>query len=655
MTQTTLVLAVIIAAVLLTCGVTMSTRRVMGSQVRLIRTAVASLLTVLSLWPLGLLFAEPMGLVDAEGVLATAPPTLIITALMALLWLHVGTVLVLVVLEAVAPTGSIPSLPHMIRGGYDRLRRARRLAQLGKIMSSSGLTRVLRVGPAHQDFSDALVTAINRSGVTFIKLGQLLATRQDLLPENLTQALARLQTHAAPVPAETIREIIRKELGADPETLFRSFSEEPLAAASVAQVHEATTHQGERVVVKVQRPAARAQVRDDIDVLHHASALAEERFLWAQKMSLVSIVDELMETVRQELDYRQELSNTLALDAALEDLPTIETPRALPELTTSRVLVASRLEGIPLTGAGERISRLGMETREQLADDLVTALIEGIFVKGVFHADLHPGNIMLLDEDRMGLLDFGSIGVLDSEARQVLATLLYGIVHDDAVTTTNAFVLAFDVPETVDHIHLQRAIGREIALVQGRQQLDAGLFARLFDLAREYGVGIPSGITAAFRSLAAVESSLLLLNPRMSLLEAAKTRMGTLLRRLNSPGRLASQALGSSAISTSIARRMPMRVEEISSALAEGRLTIDARPFADDSDRSWVRRLVDDAISAAVSVAALIVAAMLLTAETGDALIGALSLYDIVGVGFAFGGSVLALRAIIRVFQRTSG
>ncbi len=654
MTETSLVIALSLAAALGAAALALSTRRILGTRTGLLRTLVAAVLSVISLWLLGLLFAQPLGLVDSHGSFSGSAAAVIISALLGILWLHVAAVLVLVVMEALAPTGSLPSLPQLVRILYERVRKARRLAQLAKIMSSSGLTRVLQVGPAHQEFTDAVVRAINRSGVTFIKLGQLLATRQDLLPEGLTSALARLQTHADPIPASTVREVIRNELGADPETIFSKFSEEPLAAASVAQVHEAVTREGVPVVVKVQRPSARAQVRDDIEVLHHAAALAEQRFAWARSMSLTSIVDELMETVRQELDYRQELSNTLALEAALADLHYIGTPQPFPQFTTSQVLVVGKLQGVALSEAADRVGQLDQDSRELLADDLVRALIEGIFVKGVFHSDLHPGNIMLLDDGRLGLLDFGSIGVLDSEARQVLATLLYGIVHDDAVTATNAFVLAFDVPETVDHGQLQRDIGREIALVQGRQGLDSGLFARLFSLARAYGVGIPSGVTAAFRSLAAVESSLMMLDPKMSLLEAAKTRMGTILRRLNAPGRLASQALGSAAVSASIARRLPMRVEEVSSALAEGRLTIDARPFADDSDRRWVRGLVDDAIGAAVAVAALIVSAMLLTADIGTPIAGALTLYDVVGVLFALSGSVLALRAIIRVFQRTN-
>ncbi|WP_022873591.1 ABC1 kinase family protein [Nesterenkonia alba] len=652
MTQTVLVILLVIAAVVVTAALALSTRRVVGTKTSLARTLVASVLAVLSLWPLGALFGPALGLIDAAGEFTPSPAVLVVSGLLALLWLHVATVIVLTVLEALAPTASIPSLPQLLRGAYDRLRRARRIGQLARIMSSSGLTRVLRVGPAHQDFSDALVEAINRSGVTFVKLGQLMATRHDLLPEHITSALARLQTEASPIPTATVREVIRSELGQDPDTLFAEFSQEPLAAASVAQIHTATTHSGERVVVKVQRPAARGQVRDDIDVLHHAAIIAEERFEWAKTMNLTSIVDELMDSVRRELDYRQELSNTRAVEAALGDLHYIGTPRPFPELTTSRVLVVSRLDGVPLTEAEPRVAALDWPTREALAQDLVTALIEGIFVKGVFHSDLHPGNIMLLDDGRLGLLDFGSIGVLDSEARQVLATLLHGIVHDDAVTATNAFVLAFDVPDSVDHARLQRDIGREIALVQGRNELDAGLFARLFDLARDHGVGIPAGVTAAFRSLAAVESSLLLLNPRMSLLEAARTRMGTILRRQNSPGRVATQALGTSAISASVARRLPMRVEEITSALTEGRLTIDARPFAHSSDRVWMRGLLDDAIGAVLAVAALIVSAMLITSQAGPSVMGIMSLYELAGIILAFGGTVLALRAVIRVFQR---
>ncbi|GAA1822518.1 ABC1 kinase family protein [Nesterenkonia flava] len=653
MPQPVVVVTVILAALVMTGVLTLSARRVLGARTSLPRTVVASVVAVGSLWPLGLLFADRFGILDDDGSLVSAPGPLFVTALLMVLWLHVAAVLMLVVMEALAPTASVPSLTQLVRGSYHRARRARRLAQLTRIMSSSGLSHVLRTGPRHQEFSESLVTAINRAGVTYVKLGQMLSTRHDLLPENLTTALSRLQTHAAPLSDEVVTEVVRSELGAEPESLFRSFSHTPLAAASVAQVHEAVTQEGQHVVVKVQRPEARRQVRDDIEVLHQAALIAEDRFDWARNMSVTSIIDELMESVRQELDYRQELSNTRAVEAALSGVRNIVTPTPVPELSTSRVLVVTKLDGVPLTSARERVEALSAEHRARLAENLVDVLIEGIFIKGVFHSDLHPGNIMLLEDGRLGLLDFGSIGVLDSEARQVLATLIYAIVHDDAVTATNAFILAFDVPDEVDQAQLQRAIGREIALVQGTAELDAGLFARLFELARDFGVGIPLGVTAAFRSLGAVESSLQLLNPDMSLLEAARSRMHSMMRRLNSPGRLAAQALGSSAVATAVARRLPMRVEEVSSALAQGRLTIDARPFGHDSDRHWLRSLVDDAISTAVAVASLITAAILLTAGQGEPVVGALSLYDVTGAVFAFSGVVLALRPILRVYQRT--
>lgn len=652
MAQGSTIVFLVFCALVGAFALSLAVRRVLGTHVGFLRSYLGGIVAVASLWPVTLLFAQPVGMVDADGNLIGSAPLAVFSALLALLWTLVAALACVVVLEALAPTGSVPSPLELMRMAVAAFRRTRRLAQFARIVSRTGLSHAMRFGPDSSAFAPALVEALNRFGVTFVKLGQLLSTRQDLLPDATTRALASLQSDAEPVPTDVIKKVIARDLGADVDELFTRFEDRPLAAASVAQVHDAVMKDGDSVVVKVQRPSARAQVRDDFDILRHASRMAEARFPWARRMGLTSLIEDLMESVQRELDYRQEAENTRALEISLRKQPGIRVPHVRPEFTSPRVLVMSKLEGVPLSHAQERVAQLDEADRLRLARDLIEALIDGIFVHGVFHSDLHPGNIMLLDDGRLGLLDFGSIGVLDSDTRQVLAALIYGVMTDDAITATDALFLAFDVPDETDLDQLRRQVGREIALVQNQDQMDAALFGRLFAIAREHGIGVPSGIAAAFRTLAAVEKSLLLLHPRISLLTAARDRIGSVLRDLHSPRRLAEQAMGSAAILTSVLRRMPLRAEEVTAALADGTFTVDARPFADPTDRAWMRSLVDDGIASILAVAGLITSAQLITSDSGPMLTGSLSLYAMAGVALGFGSTMLAFRAIVRVFRR---
>lgn len=339
--------------------------------------------------------------------------------LLAFLWIFVLSVAALVVLELILPSGSVPGPVEALRGARQGLRRIRRYLYLAWILFSSGLGRALRRGPESREFGEALVTMLNRSGVTFVKLGQILSTRAELLPGPLLEALAALQTTAEPAKPDAIQRLLREEWGKPAEQVFAEFDAVPFAAASVAQVHHARLPDGTAVVVKVQRPGAREQVAVDCDILVRFARTAESRFGWARSMGITALSQGLAKSLHEELDYRREAQNTLAVAGALAAHPVMVTPRIVTELSGERVLVMSRLSGGSAAGAA---GRLEPEAHEALAHELFLATIEAILVHGVFHADLHPGNIMLLDDDRLGLLDFGAIGVIDAETRQLLAT-----------------------------------------------------------------------------------------------------------------------------------------------------------------------------------------------------------------------------------------
>ncbi|MER5837897.1 AarF/ABC1/UbiB kinase family protein [Streptomyces sp. NPDC002130] len=318
------------------------------------------------------------------------------------------------------------------------------------IVVRAGGGPALRAGPSAPQFGDALVEVINRCGVTFVKLGQILGTRDDLIPPELARTLSSLQSSARPADPVRIAELLASELGDTPEAVFSWFDMEPFAAASVAQVHSARTTEGTDVVVKVQRPEAGTQVSVDCDIFLRVSSLAETRFPWAHDIGVHRLAGGLVTSLLEELDYRTEAANTGAIASTMSNRPDIVVPHIYPSLSSGRVLVMERLRGAPLSDGEAALTDVDVDTRSSIATELLASLLDGIFVHGVFHADLHPGNILILDDGRIGLLDFGAVGVLDGETRILFAVLLNAALAGDPVATVDAMLMAFDVPSEVD-------------------------------------------------------------------------------------------------------------------------------------------------------------------------------------------------------------
>ena len=511
-------LAQSLSSLLFAAIVTVPIRRVLGGQVGLPRTFLLSLIALTAASPLLLAMGEAGGFFTPDGQIVAPLPAVFALVILTFLWTVVLEILALVVLEVIVPTGSVPTPLAAGRGLRDWSRRTRRYLRLSWIASTSGLARELRRGPGGPGFGAALTSALNRSGVTFVKLGQMLSTRPDLLPESTTQALARLQTTAAPLPAEHVRRVLVTQWGAGPETILASFDDSPLAAASVAQVHRGVTRDRRDVVVKVQRPRARAEVSADSDIMRRLGRTAERRFEWARSMSVAALARGLADNLAEELDYRVEAANTRAVARALADRPSLVTPDVVAPLSTDRVLVLSWLPGRPVA---EAVDRLDESTRTRIADELLAATLECIFVHGVFHADLHPGNIVLLDDDRIGLLDFGSVGVLGAEMRQLLAALVLAIVNDSNVAATTVLAMLFELPPDTDLRALRTDLGRTCTLLANGPPGDASLFLRLLTLMGRYRVAVPGDIAGALRTLSSLEHTLLTLDPSRDLVSAA--------------------------------------------------------------------------------------------------------------------------------------
>src|SRR5262245_25423981 len=266
---------------------------------------------------------------------------------------------------------------------------------------------------------------LERLGSTYIKIGQFLSTRADLLSQPFLDALARLQDDVAPFPFAEVEAIVTSELGVRLSKAFSSFDSEPLAAASLGQVHRASMRDGREVVVKVQRPGVRAQTIGELEAIEEIAVLAEEHTEGGRRHGYVGIVQALRKSLLGELDYRQEARNLETLRENLSGFERIVVPRAIEDYTTSLVLTSEFIRGEKVTDVGP-LGRIDIDG-EALADELWGAYLHQVFVDGFVHADPHPGNVLLTDDGRIALVDLGMVTRVSPGLQEKLLQLLLAI------------------------------------------------------------------------------------------------------------------------------------------------------------------------------------------------------------------------------------
>ncbi|MDF2806979.1 MAG: hypothetical protein K0S43_1925 [Cellulosimicrobium sp.] len=652
-------------------------RRVMGASVGWIRSAVVAfaMLSVAS-WVLtnGLLDA---GWSRADGTLTVAPGVALVAVVLAFAWAFVLGLCVLLVLELLVPTGSVPGPWRALRGLRQGRRETRRYAQILAIGVRHGLGGALTRGARQPDGSRlsrtdqrrqaaAFRDALSDAGVTFVKFGQVLSTRRDLLPAAFADALATLQSEVPPAPWPQVETAVAGALGRPIDEAFAEFSPEPLASASVGQVHAARLLDGRDVVVKVQRPGARAQVETDLAILGRLARRIERDTAWGRSLGVVDLADGFAASLREELDYTVELENTLALRAALargaasDDggdapgaRPRVRVPEVYPELSGTTLLVMERLDGVPVGRAADVLAGLDDAVRADLASRLLTATLEQVLVAGTFHADLHPGNVLVTDDGRLGLLDMGSVGRLGEPERLALAAVLLAVDADDAVAATDALLELLDAPADLDVRRLERAVGQVIVRFRGASASGA-MFTALFRLVTDAGLAVPSQVAAAFRTFTSLEGTLRLIDPAFDLVAGARATAQPLVRRVVTPEGLRERATSLFLGLAPELERLPRRLAKITSDVEAGRLTVNVRSFAHPDDRAFVTGLVQQVVSTVIAAAAVVAAVVLVSADSGPELVEGLRLFAVLGAALGFVGTVLAVRVLVFAFRGTA-
>jgi ubiquinone biosynthesis protein len=363
--------------------------------------------------------------------------------------------------------------------------------------------------------------ALEELGPTFIKLGQLLSTRADLLSPDYRAELARLQDAAPAVPSDVVEDIVERELHAPADTAFADFGAVPLACASVGQAHTATLHDGTDVVVKVRRPNVVEDMERDLEIIQNFAARASRYSNAAARYDVVALADEFVLTLRAQLDYLQEARNAERFAANFAGDPWVQIPRVWRDFTTSRVITLDRIHGMKITDLSA-LEAAGLD-RHALADRTAMIVAKMVFEDGFFHADPHPGHFFIEPTGRVGIVDFGMVGSLDDRLREQLGRLLGGFLRRDPGRLTDALLALGSATGDVERARLHddlanlltRYFGRSIAEVSLRSAI-----GEILEVVRRHRLRVPRDPSLLFTVLIIAEGIVAELDPQFRFAEA---------------------------------------------------------------------------------------------------------------------------------------
>src|ERR1700751_1822170 len=363
--------------------------------------------------------------------------------------------------------------------------------------------------------------ALEELGPTFIKIGQLLSTRTDLLSPEYEAELTKLQDTAPAVPTEVVEEIVERELYTPADRAFATFEVAPLACASVGQAHTATLHDGTEVVVKVRRPNVVEDMKRDLEIIQNFAARAARHSKTAARYDVGGLADEFVRSLRAQLDYLQEARNAERFSANFAGDPWVQIPRVFPELTTSRVITLERIRGMKITDV-TALEQAGLD-RRAVAERTALITAKMVFDDGFFHADPHPGNFFIEPTGRVGIVDFGMVGTLDDRLREQLGRLLSGFLRDDPGRLADALLAQGTSTGEVDRARLREDLATLLARYFGRSIGEVSLrsaIGEILEIVRLHRLKVPPDLSLLFTVLIIAEGIVAELDPEFRFAEA---------------------------------------------------------------------------------------------------------------------------------------
>ncbi len=482
--------------------------------------------------------------------------------------------------------------------------------------------------------------ALSDLGPSFIKVGQILSTRPDLVGGELTTELAKLQTKTRPDPWETVAATVEDELGKPVEELFREFSETPIASASIGQVHEAILFSGQAVVVKVMHADIEQRVRQDLDLLLGLAELAEKHSPQLRRYQPIATARYFQRTLLRELDFSYERRHLERFSSDFEDDETVHFPTVYPEFCADRVLTMERLEGIPIIDqAGLRAAGADLNEFARRGGNLY---LEMVFGHGFYHADPHPGNLFRMPGDVVGVIDCGMVGHIGEGLREDIEDMLLAAVSADADSLTDAIVRVGQVPPELDEDELRSEIGEFLSDYVGQSVSEfdvGGALQRLFDLVRDFHILLPQSFGMLVKTLVVLEGTARQLSPDFSLAAMIEPYYRKAVRRRFAPKRLANELGRSYRDWKRLVEMLPRDLADILTRFRKGTLEVH---MEHQRLESTVDRLVTGLLAAAMFLGSAIMWSMKAPPTIfGVSLFGALGFVASVWLGM---GLLLSIR-----------
>ncbi len=497
-------------------------------------------------------------------------------------------------------------MPAPIR--YKHLGRYREIASvlaeegLGYLLDELGLARFVPGGRARKKRAAepqvSLEVRVRRSmerlGPTFVKIGQILSTRPDIVPESFIGELRKLQDEVPPVSFELVRGVVESELGGTLEEVFASFDPVPLAAASIGQVHAATLPGGEEVVVKVQRPDIRSHIDVDLDILVTQARFVQRNTEWGAQMDIASFAGELTNILHGELDYVAEGRNAERFAENFETIPDVRFPTVYWDYTTQRVICLERFRGVKLDET-EALDAAGFDRRD-LALRGVDAYLKMVFVDGFFHADPHPGNIFVLHDGMLGFTDFGRVGIISEVMNERLTDLFIALVDRDDGETLEALIAMGVASDATDERTIRGELSRMFAAYYdvGIDQLRVGdVIRNVMRSIRVHNLRLPAEYALALATFIVLEGVGLQLDPKFNLVHAATPFARQVARERLSPGAVARRFGRSARSASRLLSELPEGVNKLVRRTNQGDLEFSVRALGLEVYLDELRDLVN--------------------------------------------------------------
>ncbi len=490
--------------------------------------------------------------------------------------------------------------------------------------------------------------AMEELGPTFIKFGQILSTRPDIVPEEFVSELLKLQDRVPPVPFDTVMSVIEGEFKRPVKEIFTSIDREPIAAASIAQVHRAVTASGEEVVIKVQRPGIERVIQTDISILGYMARLMLKYVPESELYNPPGMVDEFSMVINKELDFTLEASYTERFRKNFSGDSRVKIPKVFWDLSGKKVLTMERVRGIKIDRV-ERLKEHGIDTR-RVADLLADVFFKQVFEHGLFHGDLHSGNIFVLSEEKLAFVDFGIVGRIDAKMKQNLADILIGFVKEDATALTKVYVRMGILPESIDRASFEREYYDIIQHYFARPLSHVKIGELMMDyasMAARHRIKLPRELLLFDKCLIELEGLAKVLFPEVNLLKEAEPYAEKLFYERMRPGAVAAEIAGAAGDYRDLLRDLPVDASQILKKVKDDKLSIEffhkgLDDFMGTVDRSSSR------LASGIIVAALVVGSSLVLSSGMAPTILGIPMLGIIGLAAA---SIIGLWLVVQTIR----